>query len=136
MISLQNNAAVTLATNQAIGAAFADLGTDPIIVTGNLDALALLVKIDRNTATDITFQFVGSDDAAFTDTYKLLIQTPSATKVNVEPLVFELSVDADQNILLPVSLDGVVPFGKWQVKASTSTDAIVLSAKVVRKQVY
>lgn len=91
------------------------------------------MDVDRNAATDISFKFVGRLTPSG-DSHDLLIQTVGATKIQVEPLVFELNTDVDQKIVIPVSLDKCIPFGKWQVKASTATDAVVLSAKIVPKR--
>ena len=128
-----DNQGKVIATSQTITTSWADLGTDPLFACGDMDAVALWVDVDRNTATDISFKFVGRLTPTG-DSHDLLIQTVSATKIQVEPLVFELNTDVDQKIVIPVSLDKCIPFGKWQVKATTSSDAVVLTAKIVPKR--
>lgn len=130
---IKDNEAKTIATNQTISTSWADLGTDAIFACGDMDAVSLWVDLDRNSATDISFRPVGrlTSDG---DNFDLLIQTASSTKLSLDPLVFEVNTDVDQKIIIPLSLDRSVPFMKWQVKAGTGTDAVVLSAKIVVKR--
>lgn len=133
MENILDNQGKVIATNQTITTSWADLGTDPLFACGDMDAVALWVEVDRNTATDISFKFVGRLTPTGTS-HDLLIQTVTSSKIQVDSLVFELNTDVDQNIVIPVSLDKSVPFGKWQVKATTSSDAVVLTAKIVPKR--
>lgn len=133
MISLENNKLNRLAAAQGITASFADVGTDPVMSLGGVKELAVYVDLDRNTATDITFQLVGltSKDNHASNFFQIPVTTFSTVVTLIDPEQVQINTDVDQKIIIPLSPNQAIIWGKLQVKASTSTDAVLLTVDVL-----
>lgn len=126
-----DNALVTLipaTTPLVLSTSWQDVGL--VMVSGDFDLAAFWLDIDINNSTDMQFKLLGSGSEAFTSAYELPIQDVSATKVGIQPQVFEISVDADQKVIIPVSISDGIPYIKLQAKVLVAgvTPGRVLSA--------
>lgn len=131
---IDNKAVNLISTAQVVTGSWADLGT--IIVIGDYDLAGLWLEVDINLAQNVQIRVLGSDTEDFAKSYSLpILDISDPSKVGVQAQVFELSVDADQNVILPMNLADSVPFIKFQVQALTpgGTPAQILTAKVSAK---
>lgn len=104
-------------TAQDVTDAWADLGTN--IDVNMQDYISLFLQVDINSSEDFRIRAVANDTLSGTDNYLFPIKTISASDVQVASAYYELSSDADQNIVLDWELNKNVPFIKFQISAGT-----------------
>lgn len=114
---LENNKPVEVVSAATIGTAAASWVTVATIPSGNIDGIAVILKVDINDTQNFRVRAVGLLSETATDEYALPIATAGAADVKVEDEYFELNVDADQNIIVPINLGGACPFAKIQYSA-------------------
>jgi 3D (Asp-Asp-Asp) domain-containing protein len=116
MIYPKNNELQNLITApQNLTDAWVDLGQ--AIFSGNKEKIGLWINLDINNSTGVQLRAKASDTTAFTDAYVLPIKTVTATKISLDEEVYEFTA-VDQKILLNIDVDGLVPYVKFQVKAT------------------
>lgn len=111
-----------------------DLGK--AMVTKDFDLFSLWFDLDINDSVDVQVRAVAYPTLDLADAYVFPIQTVLGSKVEVQEQYFELSLDVDQKIIIPLSISDLTPFVKIQVKAGTvgASAGQVLTAKVTAKQ--
>jgi hypothetical protein len=129
-----DSAAVPLiSAAQDFTAAWADLG--PEIACFGKKELGIWLTIDINDSTDLQIRALPKHESGGTEEYQSVIETYSATDIQVAPGYWELSNDADQLVLLEYHLGYKIPYVQIQIKAGTlggGTDAQVDAAYFTR----
>lgn len=98
-------------------ASWADLGSEKMVP--GFKTAALWLNVDINDSNNVRIRCLAKRALATGLEYALPINTVGASSVAVEDEFFELNVDADQQIIIKVDLDNVVPVIQWQVMAGT-----------------
>lgn len=102
---------------QNLTASWADLGSEKIVP--GFKTAALWLDVDINDSSNVRIRCLAKRAPATGLEYVLPINTVGASSVAVEDEYFELNVDADQQIIVKVTLDNVIPVIQWQVIAGT-----------------
>lgn len=103
-------------TAQDVTASWADLGAE--LTCEDCKTAAFWFKVDINSSQNVRLRVLGKHTSGG-DAYTLPIRTVSASDVKIESEYFEFNVDADQNVVIAATLDGVIPFVQLQVMAGT-----------------
>ena len=108
-----------LITNAPVTNAWADVGEE--INAAGMDSIGIFVKLVIGTAGDVNFRIraVGRLVSAG-DEYALPIRTVSSSDVKVEPEYVEFNLDADQNIVLEIPTDQLIPIVQLQCEVGTA----------------
>jgi hypothetical protein len=117
-----DNQVVSLAVSQVVTGSWADLSTvvnGPLFNAMDCLAVSLWLKVDINDSVNLRFRVLAAQSDSATDFYSFPIESATATVVDVSPEYKELTVDADQNIILPIASSDNFPFLKVQVMAGT-----------------
>lgn len=115
-LSTQEGASALITAKQVITANWVDLGS--VIDTRGAETLGLWIVLDIEGSNDVRIRALAAHTAAGTE-YTLPIRTVSSTDVKVRPEYIEFDTDADQNMLLAVKLENIVPLVQVQVMAGT-----------------
>ena len=106
---------ITAAQNFTSG--WVDLGS-PIPAMGIMQ-IGFFLTVDINDSLNARIRAVGLRHDADTVDYPLPIKTVGTSSVTLEPELFEFNVDADQNLVLDVVTDDIVPYVQMQIMAGT-----------------
>jgi hypothetical protein len=101
---------------QAFTASWVNLGG--VINAKSASAIGLFLKLDVNNTTDMRIRAVGKLTESATDLYYIPIKTVGASKVNVEAEYIEFTNDIDQNAILEIITDGLIPYIQFQIECS------------------
>ena len=88
------------------------------VETGSSNNLAYLIDLDINDSEDVRFRIIGNWNATTSLDYVFSIYDIKSTMVSVSPEYAELSLDADQSIVLEFQTSGI-PYIQLQVQAGT-----------------
>ena len=111
-----------------LGVAFADLTT--LIDVRGSQLLNLFTNIDINAGNTVQIRALCNYTTS-AGAFELPILTTETAKVKVEPWVFEFTNDADQNIMLPVTLNGLISSIKFQAKQADTAAALTTTATII-----
>lgn len=106
---------------------FADI-CNPINVKG-AKSVILWVNYDRGDSVDMEIKALVGSDKDNVD-YEFVIETVSASKIEIQDEVVETSVDADMKFVREFVLNGAINFIKFQVKDSADGTGQIDDAKV------
>lgn len=118
MIGFKDNSKQELlAAAQTITDTWADVGE--AIDVRDVSSLGLWVDLDVNNSQDVRLRLVALPSPDSADIYELPLEAVAATESKIQDHYFELDNDADQKMLLKVSVSDVALYVKVQVMAGT-----------------
>jgi hypothetical protein len=124
-----------LMSNKPVSGTFEDLGA--VINTAGSDSVGLFLKMTIGTDSNFRIRAVGKLESTSADDYMLPIRTVSSSDIKIEAEYSELNVDSDQNIILEVLTDQLLPFVQFQVCVGTvgagPAHAVVVEANTTEK---
>ena len=136
MLSLQENVVTDLiSAPQTVTASWADLG-DVIDLRG-IKSIGVWLGVDINSSANIRIKVLGLKTAIATAEFELGAASAFSSGVSsVDFGYYELTTDADQNVMIPIELNNMYPFAQIQVIAGTLgvTAAIILTAGVIQEK--
>lgn len=94
-----------------------DLGAE--IETARYGAAGLWLNVDINSSANVRIRALAKHTRGGSEEYSLPIRTVGSSDVKIEAEYFELNTDADQQVLLTIDLDSVIPWVQFQVMAGT-----------------
>jgi hypothetical protein len=110
-----------LVSPQSVTASWVDLGAE--INTNYYNMLGAFVKLDINSSQNVRIRALAKHAPAGTDEYvtpiDVITSSGSNEWDNVTDHYFEFGADVDQNVLLKVELDCLIPVIQLQVMAET-----------------
>lgn len=123
---------VTAGSPQAFTTSWADLGA-PVDMTAHRRA-GLFLVLDVNAGQNMRVRALGKLGKNDTTVYNLPIKTVGSSDVKLEDEYFEFNVDSDQNLVVEVQTDGLIPFVQFQIQVGTDggADAEVDEAYVIK----
>lgn len=119
---------------QTVTSGWVDLGL-PVDMS-NFSRLALWLVLDINDSQNVRIRALPKLGKNDTQEYNYVIESPSATDIELAPSFYELSSDTDQAIVWQINTLGLVPYVQFQVMAGTvgATAADIESAQVFRSR--
>ena len=102
---------------QAFTAAWVDLGSEISMLGYN--KMCLWLKLDINDTNNPRIRAIAKLEKGGADEYIMQIKTVAASDVKIEDSYYEWNVDADENSVLQVDTDGLIPFVQLQIQAGT-----------------
>jgi len=120
---------VLAAAPQTLTASYVQLGTEELN-SRNYEIATLFLVLDVNASENVTLKPMATPGS--TDEFDFPMKTLGTGKVLLDPLSYELNVDADQKIAVSIDVKGVKEM-KYYIKAGTlgATAGIITSAYVV-----
>lgn len=115
---IRENPFSLIAAAQNVTAAWVDLG--PEIVVTPYTRILLWINLDINDSTNVRIRALGKLYENATLEYNFPIRTVSSAVVTVDDEFIEFDVDADQQMILEVETNGLVPILQFQVQAGVA----------------
>ena len=112
-----DNKVIQIAENQVLSGSWADLGE--VIDVKDIHNIALWLKLVIGDSADVQIRVMGMPTENSSDLYKMPITEVTATKVNISPEYFEITNDADDNLVFQIDTEDLLPFLQLQIKAGT-----------------
>lgn len=117
---------------QSFTGGWVDYGSE--LSVDGAQTIAVWVDIDVNDTNNACIRLLAKHTQGGADEYVLPIKIETATVVNVEDEYFELITDEDAKRIINFTLDKIVPYVQFQIKAETpgATPGQILSSKYTK----
>ena len=134
VVRKQDNKGVALiSAAQDLTASWVDLGNE--IDVRDSESIGVWVDLDINSSQNARIRALAKQSIGAAKEFVLPIRTISASDVKLEDEYFEFNVDADQQMILAIDTDELIPFIQMQVMVGTvgGTAGQIDSAEVTWK---
>lgn len=95
-----------------------------------VEKVVLWLDVDINLSENVRIRVLGKQSRGASNEFNLPIQSPYADNVAVDDQYFELAVDADQKVVLEITLNKSIQYIQVQVQDSNNSTGQIESASV------
>lgn len=114
--NLTHTKQTTIVSPVELTASWNTIGTE--IDVDGAKTMGIYITLDINDSQDVRLRVVANGDGT-SEPFVFPIKTVSSTNVKVDAEYFEFNTDADQSMLIPIDLGGIVDGIRIQVMAGT-----------------